>query len=72
MKRDSHIEMRPETYQNRNEDQDRDGVEVLHEVVGHAVAFHLRGLGDEVARELTVADPLQARSCQQLIKMDEV
>lgn len=39
------------------EDENRDGIEVLHEVVGHAVAVHLAGLGDEVGGELTVANP---------------
>jgi hypothetical protein len=32
----------------RGEDQDRDRVEVLHEIVGHAVALHLSGLRNEV------------------------
>jgi hypothetical protein len=39
------------------EDQDGDRVEVLHEVVRHAVALHLSGLRDKVGRELTVANP---------------
>ena len=39
------------------EDQDGDGVEVLHKVVGHAMALHLAGLGDKVGRELAVANP---------------
>jgi hypothetical protein len=39
------------------EDQDGDRVEVLHEIVGHAVALHLSGLGNEVGRELSVAHP---------------
>lgn len=43
--------------ENRDEDNDRDGVKVLHQIVGHAVAFHLAGLRDEVAGELRVADP---------------
>lgn len=40
-----------------SEDQDGDGIEVLHEVVGHAMALHLAGLGDKVGRELAVANP---------------
>jgi hypothetical protein len=40
-----------------DEDEDTDGIEVLHFVVWHAVAFHLSGLRDEVAAELAVADP---------------
>ena len=32
----------------RGKDQDGDRVEVLHEVVGHAVALHLSGLRNEV------------------------
>jgi hypothetical protein len=43
--------------QDRDEDDDRDGVKVLHQIVGHAVALHLTGLGNEVARELGVAHP---------------
>lgn len=43
--------------QNRDEDNNRDGVEVLHQIVGHAVALHLTSLGNEVARELGVAHP---------------
>lgn len=43
--------------ENRDEDNDRDGIKVLHQIVGHAVAFHLTSLRNEVARELRVADP---------------
>jgi hypothetical protein len=32
----------------RGEDQDRDRVEVLHEIVRHAVALHLSGLRNKV------------------------
>jgi len=35
--------------QNRNEDDNGNGVEVLHQIVGHAVALHLASLGNEVA-----------------------
>lgn len=45
------------TIQEWSEDQDGDGVEVLHEIVRHAVTDHLSSLRDEVGRELTVADP---------------
>jgi len=38
-------------------DQDGDRVEVLHEIVRHAVALHLSGLRNEVGRELSVAHP---------------
>lgn len=41
-----------------NEDNDRDRVKVLHQVVGNAVGTHLTGLGDEIARELAVDDPV--------------
>jgi hypothetical protein len=43
--------------ENRDENNDRDGVKVLHQIVGHTVALHLTGLRDEVAGELRVADP---------------
>jgi len=32
----------------RRKNKNRDGIEVLHEIVGHAVAIHLTSLGDEV------------------------
>jgi hypothetical protein len=32
-------------------------IKVLHEIVGHAVTLHLTSLGDEVGRELPIADP---------------
>lgn len=41
-----------------NQDNNRDRVEVLHEVVGDSVAVHLLGLRDEVVGELTVAEPV--------------
>ena len=34
--------------EDRNEDDDRDGVEVLHQIVRDAMTLHLRGLGDKV------------------------
>ena len=46
-----------EAVEDGDEDDDGDGVEVLHQVVRHAVAFHLRGLADEVGAELAVAYP---------------
>lgn len=45
------------SFEKRSEDENGNRVKVLHEVVGHAVTFHLLGLGDEVARELIVAHP---------------
>lgn len=47
-----------ESLEQGNEDDDGDGVEVLHQIVGDAVAVHLAGLGDEVTRELAVDDPV--------------
>lgn len=47
---DNHVE-------NGNEDDDRNRIKVLHKIIGHAVTLHLASLGDEVARELGVADP---------------
>jgi len=41
-----------------NEHDNRDRVKVLHQIIGNAVAFHLGGLGDEVAGELAVHDPV--------------
>ena len=43
--------------ENWDEDDNRDRVKVLHQIVGHAVALHLTGLRNEVAGELRVADP---------------
>ena len=45
-------------FKQRDEDDDGDGVEVLHEVVGDAVAGHLVCLRDEVGGELHVDDPV--------------
>ena len=41
-----------------DEDDDGDGVEVLHQIVWDAVAGHLARLRDEVVAELAVADPV--------------
>ena len=41
----------------RNAEDDDHGVDVLHLIVGHAMEFHLRGLGYEVGVELVVYDP---------------
>lgn len=41
-----------------DEDDDDDGVDVLHFVVGHAVELHGAGLGDEVGVQLVVDDPV--------------
>lgn len=46
-----------EKVKNRGEDEDGDGIKVLHEIVGHAVAAHLTSLGDEVGGELAVTNP---------------
>lgn len=39
------------------EDENGDGIKVLHEIVGHAVAVHLTSLGDEVCGELAITNP---------------
>ena len=44
--------------ENGDEDDDDDGVDVLHFVVGHAVELHRSGLRDEVGVELVVDDPV--------------
>lgn len=43
--------------QDGDEDDDRDGIKVLHQIIGHSVSLHLASLRDEVARELGVAHP---------------
>ena len=43
---------------NRQENDNGDGVEVLHEIVGNTVATHLTGLGDEVVGEVAIDDPV--------------
>lgn len=45
-------------FQKGNENNHGDGVEILHQIVRNAVAFHLAGLGDEVGGELSVDDPV--------------
>lgn len=42
----------------RDQNDNRDGVEVLHEIVGDSMTVHLLGLRDEVVGELTVAEPV--------------
>lgn len=44
--------------QDGNEDNDGDRIKVLHQVVRDSVTLHLAGLGDKVAGELTVNDPV--------------
>ena len=44
--------------ENGDEDNDRDGIEVLHQIVGDTVTVHLSGLGDEVTGELAINDPV--------------
>lgn len=41
-----------------DEDDDGDGIEVLHEIVGDTMAIHLFSLGDKVTRELAVYHPI--------------
>lgn len=41
-----------------NEDNDGDGVEVLHKIVGDTVSLHLRSLCDKVAGELAIHNPV--------------
>ena len=41
-----------------DEDDDCQGVDVLHDVVGDAVKLHLAGLRDEVVEHLAVDDPV--------------
>ena len=43
--------------QNWGEDENRNRVKVLHEIVGHAVTLHLFCLRDKVGRKLTVTNP---------------
>lgn len=49
-------EKRIQAVEDGEEDDDGDGVEVLHQIVGNAVAAHFTGLGDEVVGELSVDD----------------
>ena len=41
-----------------DEDDDGEGIDVLHDVVGDAVQFHDPGLRDEVVKHLVVDDPV--------------
>jgi hypothetical protein len=43
---------------NGQEDDDGDGIEILHQIVGNTVEAHLAGLGDEIVGEVTVDDPV--------------
>lgn len=45
-------------FQDRNEHDNGNRVEVLHQIVGNAVSLHLTSLGDKVAGELAVNDPV--------------
>lgn len=45
-------------FDNGKEDDDSNGIEVLHQVVRNAVSCHLAGLGDKVSRKLSVNDPV--------------
>jgi hypothetical protein len=48
------------------EDDDGDGVKVLHQIVGDAVATHLTSLGDEVAGKVAVYDPVDGVQAKDL------
>lgn len=46
-----------EVFEEWDEDDERDGVDVRDEVVGDAVGVHSRGLGNKVVVHLVVAEP---------------
>jgi hypothetical protein len=48
------------------ENDNSDGVEVLHQIVGNTVGSHLSTLGDEVIRELAVDDPVNRVEAEDL------
>lgn len=50
--------------QDGDEDNDRDGIKVLHQIVGNTVALHLCGLGDEVAGELAIDNPVDGEEAE--------
>jgi hypothetical protein len=50
----------------RQENDDSNGVEVLHQIVGNAVESHLSTLGDEVVGELSVDDPVDGVEAEDL------
>jgi len=51
---------------NGQENDNSDGIEVLHQIVGNAVKTHLTGLGDEVVREVAVDDPVDGVEAEDL------
>jgi hypothetical protein len=50
----------------RQKNDDSDGIEVLHQIVGNAVESHLSTLGDEVVGELSVDDPVDGIEAEDL------
>lgn len=50
----------------RQENDDSNGIEVLHQIVGNAVESHLSTLGDEVVRKLTVDNPVNRIKAEDL------
>jgi hypothetical protein len=50
----------------RQEDNDRDRVEVLHKIIGNAVTSHLTSLSDEVVGEVSVNDPVDGVEAEDL------
>jgi hypothetical protein len=50
----------------RQEDDDGNGVEVLHQIVGDTVTSHLTSLGDEVVGEVAVYDPVDGVEAEDL------
>jgi hypothetical protein len=48
------------------ENDDGNGIEVLHQIVGNTVAAHLTGLGDEVVGEVVVDDPVDGVETEDL------
>lgn len=59
-------EREEELVHERQENDNGDGIEVLHQIVGNAVASHLTGLGDEVVREVAVDDPVDRVEAEDL------
>jgi hypothetical protein len=51
-------ERHEELVNERQEDDDSNGIKVLHEIVGNTVTSHLTSLGDEVVGEVAVHDPV--------------
>jgi hypothetical protein len=50
----------------RQENDNGDGVEVLHQIVGNAVTSHLTGLSDEIVGEVAVDDPVDRVEAEDL------